>query len=106
MAQRIRHGEGAWAWDENAIEQAFDEVELLHDGQRLRIDRLVYRHAHGAHPAGWWVLDFKSAHQPGRDPLLLEQMARYREALQAAHPDQPVACAFLSGDGRMEQVHG
>jgi hypothetical protein len=59
MARRIVTGEAAWAWSASEVLEAFDEVELVHQGQRLRIDRLVRRRA-GAHgPEAWWVLDYK-----------------------------------------------
>ena len=79
--------------------EAFDEVELVHQGQRLRIDRLVRRRA-GAHgPEAWWVLDYKSAAQPERDPALQAQLAGYRAAIERLHPGQVVRVAFLSGEG-------
>jgi ATP-dependent helicase/nuclease subunit A len=100
MAQRILEGEGAWTWDERAVSWQGNEVELLHDGELLRLDRLVRRAAKGE----WWVLDFKSASRPERDPALLEQMRRYRTAVQAAYPGEPVIAAFLTGQGKMVLV--
>jgi ATP-dependent helicase/nuclease subunit A len=64
MARRIVTGEAAWAWSASEVLEAFDEVELVHQGQRLRIDRLVRRRA-GAHgPEAWWVLDYKAPRTP------------------------------------------
>ena len=81
--------------------EAFDEVELTHQGRRLRIDRLVRRRA-GAHGAeAWWVLDYKSAAQPERDAALIEQLARYRDAVRSIHPGALVQAAFLTADGRL-----
>ncbi|MDR2155218.1 MAG: UvrD-helicase domain-containing protein [Burkholderiaceae bacterium] len=101
LARRIHTGEAAWAWDACEIIEAFDEVELTHDGQRLRIDRLVCRRAYADAPETWWVLDYKSAAQPERDPLLQAQLARYRAAIERLHPGQAVRAAFLSGEGRV-----
>ncbi|MBQ9579157.1 MAG: PD-(D/E)XK nuclease family protein, partial [Ottowia sp.] len=99
LAQRIRHGAGAWAWDEAQLEQAFNEVELTHEGALLRLDRLVQR-KEGA----WWVLDYKSAHRPETRPDLAEQLTRYRAAIRALHPGSEVRAAFLSGDGRLVEA--
>ena len=98
-ATRIRHGAGAWAWDEAHIAQAFNEVELTYDGALLRLDRLVQR-KEGA----WWVLDYKSAHRPEARPGLAAQLARYRAAIRALHPGCEVRAAFLSGDGRVVET--
>ncbi len=100
MAQRILQGEGAWAWDAAQLELAVNEAPLHYGGQSLRLDRLVCLHA----PRGgarWWVLDYKSATEPERQPALIVQLQRYREAVQAQVPGEPVAAAFLSGDGRL-----
>lgn len=101
LARRIFTGEAAWAWSADEVIEAFNEVELTHQGQRLRIDRLVRRRASAAGPEAWWVLDYKSAFHPERDPLLQGQMARYRAAVELLHPGQLVRVAFLTGDGRV-----
>jgi ATP-dependent helicase/nuclease subunit A len=105
VAQRIRAGEGAWAWDPAVIDWQGNEVDLLHRGERLRIDRLV-RRIHPQPLAGWWVLDYKSAAEPERQAGLLAQMRRYCAAVQAASPGEVVRAAFLSGDGRMVVTDG
>ena len=104
LARRILAGEGAWAWQAEQVAEAFDEIELTHQGQRLRIDRLVRRRATDAEPESWWVLDYKSAAQPERDPTLLAQLARYRLAVQALYPGAPVQAALLAADGRLVRV--
>jgi ATP-dependent helicase/nuclease subunit A len=104
MASRIFTGEAAWAWSTSEVIEAFDEVELIHQGQRLRIDRLVRRRAGPHGPEAWWVLDYKSAARPERDSLLVEQLGRYREAVSLIHPGQTVVAAFLSADGRVVSV--
>ena len=101
LARRILDGDAAWAWHAEQVAEAFDEVELTHQGRRLRIDRLVRRRA-GAHGAeAWWVLDYKSAAQPERDAALIEQLARYRDAVRSIHPGALVQAAFLTADGRL-----
>ena len=104
LARRILTGDAAWAWAGGEVLEAFNEIELTHQGQRLRIDRLVRRRA-GAHGVeAWWVLDYKSAARPERDALLVEQLGRYREAVSLIHPGQTVVAAFLSADGRVVSV--
>jgi ATP-dependent helicase/nuclease subunit A len=100
VARRIRNGEGAWAWDAAVIDWQGNEVTLLHGGETQRIDRLVRRRDSGE----WWVLDYKSAHRPEEQPGLVEQMNRYRDAVQKANPGAVVRVAFLTGDGRVAEV--
>ena len=101
MARRILTGEAAWAWDAGEVIEAFDEVELVHQGQRRRIDRLVRRRAGPHGPEAWWVLDYKSAAHPERDAALVDQLAGYRAAVERLHPGQAVRVAFLSGEWRV-----
>jgi ATP-dependent helicase/nuclease subunit A len=102
-AQRILAGEGAWAWDATVVDTTINEAPLRYQGQSLRIDRLV----HCQQPperAGWWVLDYKSAAEPERQPALMSQLQRYRAAVQGQAPGERVRAAFLAGDGRMVLV--
>ncbi|MDH4464451.1 MAG: UvrD-helicase domain-containing protein [Acidovorax sp.] len=102
-ACRILAGEGAWAWDPGCVDTAINEAPLRYRGQSLRIDRLVHCYEPAAR-AGWWVLDYKSAHQPERQPALVAQMALYRQAVQSQTPGERVFAAFLTGDGRLALV--
>jgi len=102
-AQRILAGEGAWAWDATVVDTAINEAPLRYQGQSLRIDRLVHCHQ-PPERAGWWVLDYKSAAEPERQPALMAQLQRYRAAVQAQAPGERVWAAFLTGDGRMVRV--
>lgn len=97
MAGRILQGEGAWAWDPAHVDWQGNEVELHHGGELLRLDRLVRRRDSGE----WWVLDYKSAAQPERQPQLMEQMRRYREAVAAANEGAVVRTAFLTAQGKL-----
>ncbi|SDZ98009.1 exodeoxyribonuclease V subunit beta [Variovorax sp. YR216] len=97
MAQRIRSGAGAWAWEIDALDWHGNEVTLVHEGQVLRIDRLVRHRESGA----WWVLDYKSAARPERDATLIAQLNRYRDAVQEAYPGETVRAAFLTGQGEL-----
>lgn len=100
VALRILRGEGAWAWDPQVVDWADNEVELHHQGQLLRLDRLVRRRD----GAQWWVLDYKSAARPELDEGLLAQMRRYRQAVAVIHPGTTVKAAFLTGQGRLVVV--
>jgi ATP-dependent helicase/nuclease subunit A len=100
MAQRIASGEGAWAWDSAVVDWHANEVPLHHEGELLRLDRLV-RHAQTGE---WWVLDYKSAARPEMRPELVQQMQRYRMALQAIHGGAVVRAAFLTAQGRVVVV--
>ncbi len=100
VALRILRGEGAWAWDPQVVDWADNEVELHHQGQLLRLDRLVRRRD----GAQWWVLDYKSAARPELDEALVAQMRRYQRAVAAIYPGAPVKAAFLTGQGRLVAV--
>ena len=97
LAERIRAGAGAWAWDADVLEWHGNEVALVHEGQTLRIDRLVRHRDSGA----WWVFDYKSAARPERDATLIAQLQRYRAAVQNAYPLETVHAAFLTGQGEL-----
>lgn len=100
MAQRIVGGEASWAWDVDQLEHWGNEVELFHQGTLWRLDRLVRRRGTGE----WWVLDFKSAAHPERQPELLAQMQRYRAAMAAARPGDPVRLAFINAQGSLIEL--
>ena len=97
MAQRILAGEGAWAWDAGCIDWQANEVPLHHEGDLLRLDRLVRRSGSGE----WWVLDYKAAARPERQAELIEQLRRYRTAVQAVCCGEAVKAAFLTGQGKL-----
>ena len=103
MAGRIRSGEAAWAWDTGAISWQGNEVELIHEGQTFRLDRLVQRRD-GASDGHWWVLDYKSANQPDRQSDLVAKMKGYVRAVRALYPGSTVKAAFLTGAGTVIEV--
>ena len=104
-AQRIKTGEGSWAWDPSVIAWQANEVELVYQGQTLRLDRLVQRKDPG-HAGHWWVLDYKSRNAPQDQPELLAQMQTYRAAVQAIYPGDVVRAAFLTPDGALVELAG
>jgi ATP-dependent helicase/nuclease subunit A len=106
MAHRIRHGAAAWAWDASVVQWQGNEVELTHQGHTFRLDRLVQRRDAGdmGKNGQWWVLDYKSAFSPQRQPNLVAKMKTYIAAVQAIYPGQTVKAAFLTGDGQVVMV--
>jgi len=103
MAQCILRGEGAWAWDPEVLTWQGNEVELIHQGTLLRLDRLVQR-LDGEHAGQWWVLDYKSVSSPQDQPALVEQLRGYRSAVQAIYPNAVVEAAFLTASGDLIEV--
>jgi ATP-dependent helicase/nuclease subunit A len=102
-ARRILAGDGSWAWDPAVIAWQGNEVELTHEGQTLRLDRLVQR-KDASHAGHWWVLDYKSAARPERQAGLVAKMQTYIAAVSAIYPDQVVKAAFLTADGAVVMV--
>ena len=103
LAQRILRGAGAWAWNAEAVAWQGNEVDLVYQGQPLRLDRLVQRKDAG-YEGQWWVLDYKSAPAPEQQPALVAQMRAYRAAVQLIYPDAIVKAAFLTGLGTVVEL--
>ena len=102
-AQRIKTGAAAWAWDPAVIAWQGNEVELTHQGETFRLDRLVQR-LDAPNEGHWWVLDYKSAARPERQSELVAKMQIYKAALVAIYPAQVVKAAFLTADGAVVMV--
>jgi ATP-dependent helicase/nuclease subunit A len=103
LAQRILRGAGAWAWSEEAVAWQGNEVDLVYQGQPLRLDRLVKRKDAG-HEDQWWVLDYKTAPAPELQPALRAQLQAYRAAVQLIYPGATVKAAFLTGLGMVVEL--
>jgi ATP-dependent helicase/nuclease subunit A len=103
LARRIRAGDGAWAWQPDVVAWQGDEVDLVYQGLPLRLDRLVQRKDAGF-VGQWWVLDYKSAPEPERQPVLVAQLQAYRAAVQLIYPAARVKAAFLTGQGTVVEV--
>ena len=86
-------------FDAAALLWAGNEVAVSWQGQDMRLDRLVCRQEDGR-PV-WWVLDYKLNPAPQHQPEYLQQLWRYREALRALQPGEPVRAAFITGQGRL-----
>ena len=103
MVHRIRHGAAAWAWDASVVQWQGNEVELTHEGDTFRLDRLVQRRDAG-HEGHWWVLDYKSAVNPQQQADLVIKMKTYTVAMKTIYPGQIVKAAFLTSDGQVVMV--
>ncbi len=103
MARGIRHGDAAWAWDDAVIQWQGNEVELTHQGEIFRLDRLVQRKDPG-HQGHWWVLDYKSAASPQHQADLVTKMQLYKAALLAIYLGEVVKAAFLTAEGAVIEV--
>lgn len=104
MARNILTGPAAWVWDAEQLDHWGNEVELFHQGELLRLDRLVHQRATANQAATWWVLDFKSAENPEQQPELLAQMRRYQQAVTQAQPGEPLRLAFINPLGQLREV--
>jgi ATP-dependent helicase/nuclease subunit A len=100
-ALAVTQGEGAWAWDEQCVGFAGNEVEMTVAGALMRLDRLVFRRD----TQQWWVLDFKSSQSPQHDAALLEQLNTYRNAVALMYPTHTVRAAFLTSVGALIEPH-
>ena len=103
MAQSILGGQGSWAWDPRVVSWQGVEVELMYQGEPLRLDRLVQRRDAG-HEGEWWVLDYKMNSAPHDQPELMAQLTHYRDAVQQLYPDATVHAAFLTAQGLMIEL--
>jgi len=76
---------------------AGNELVVWHEGQPLRLDRLVARDGEAGRT--WWVIDYKLHESPESVPAYREQMQRYVRAVGALQPGDIVRAAFVTGDG-------
>ncbi len=102
VAEMRGHADLAPYFDASRLAWAGDEVELVLDGQVLRIDRLVRPRVPADAP--WWVLDYKLDPDAVSDPAVHEQLARYCRAVQLATDGQPVRAAVVTADGRVHPL--
>lgn len=77
---------------------AGNEVALSHEGQTLRLDRLVARQTEAGRE--WWVIDYKLNAQPDALLSYRQQLRRYVAAVSRLQPGEPVRAAFVSGKGQ------
>ena len=51
------------------------------------------------------MLDYKLALDAAADPVLRQQLERYRAAVQLLADGAPVHAAFVTGDGGLHELH-
>jgi ATP-dependent helicase/nuclease subunit A len=98
-ALQILQGQGAWLWRSEELLWQGSEVELVHEGSLLRLDRLVHRR-----DGSWWVIDYKSHARPETQAELLLQLRTYAKAVSVLHRGQTVRAAFLTPQGRLIEI--
>jgi len=84
--------------DPQGLLWAGNEVPLAHEGQTLRLDRLVARQTDAGRE--WWVIDYKLHVQPDVLPSYRQQLRRYIAAVSQLQPGDVVKAAFISGHGQ------
>jgi ATP-dependent helicase/nuclease subunit A len=87
-------------FDPAGLAWAGNEVPLAHEGETLRIDRLVRLAADGV----WWVLDYKLNTSPHQVPANVDQLRRYRDAVARLQPGELVRAAFITGEGEVVEL--
>ncbi len=92
-------------FDAAALLWSGNEVPVSHEGQDLRLDRLVRRAVQpDGERAEWWVLDYKLHEAPQRQPEYVQQLRQYRAAVQLLQAGERVRTAFITGQGRLVEV--
>ncbi|WP_428425209.1 UvrD-helicase domain-containing protein [Methylibium sp.] len=89
-------------FDRSALQWSGNEVAIAWRGAALRIDRLVALRTPGG--PEWWVLDYKLQHAPQAIEAYREQLAGYRDAVQALQPGEAVRAAFITGAGAVIEL--
>jgi ATP-dependent helicase/nuclease subunit A len=77
---------------------ACNEMEIIADGQCLRLDRVV------VYADAVWILDYKRNMLDGESAGYRAQLARYRQALNRIYPDKPVRSAIITVDGKLSEL--
>jgi ATP-dependent helicase/nuclease subunit A len=84
-------------YDPAAYSFAHNELELVHNGEWMRIDRLV------AFEDALWVLDYKRSLLEQQQTAYWQQLERYRAACLALFPGKPVHTALITVDGQLHR---
>ncbi len=82
-------------FDPAAHEFARNEMELMHDGQLMRIDRLV------VFGDEVWILDYKRNLFEWQRAAYQQQLSRYRDACAVLFPGKRISTALITVDGQL-----
>ena len=74
---------------------ARNEMELVHEGEILRFDRIVML------DDGLWILDYKRNYLPSQQEDYQAQLQHYRNAVAKLYPAQTINTALITVDGRL-----
>lgn len=97
-AQILSSSELQRFYDPAAYSFAHNELELVHNGEWMRIDRLV------AFEDALWVLDYKRSLLEQQQTAYWQQLERYRAACLALFPGKPVHTALITVDGQLHRL--
>ncbi len=82
-------------FDPAIYEFARNEMELVHDGELMRIDRLV------VFGDALWILDYKRNLFEWQHTAYQQQLSRYRDACAALFPGKAISTALITVDGQL-----
>ncbi len=74
---------------------ARNEMELIHDGELIRLDRVVMLHD------ALWILDYKRNYFEFQHADYQAQLERYRQACRYLFPGVRICCALITVDGKL-----
>ena len=74
---------------------ARNEIEVIHEGELLRFDRLVM------FDDALWILDYKRNYFESQQADYQQQLSCYRLACEAIYPDKRICTALITVDGRL-----
>lgn len=82
-------------FDPDGFEFARNEMEIIVDGELIRLDRVVmFKDA-------LWILDYKRNYFEFQHADYQAQLSRYRTACQALFPGVMIYCALITVDGKL-----
>jgi ATP-dependent helicase/nuclease subunit A len=84
-------------YDPAQYSYARNELELVHNGEWMRLDRLVM------FEDALWVLDYKRSLLEQQQTAYWQQLERYRAACLALFPGKPVHTALITVDGQLHR---
>ena len=74
---------------------ARNEMELIHDGELIRLDRVVML------DDALWILDYKRNYFEFQHADYQAQLEHYRQACRALFPGVRICCALITVDGKL-----
>jgi ATP-dependent helicase/nuclease subunit A len=98
----LRNADLAHFYDASQHSFARNEMDIMHEGELMRLDRLVVFHQQASKCANEvWVLDYKRRLLDSERKDYLQQMQNYREAVAAIYPGRVVRSGLILADGNL-----